>query len=186
MNIKSFTKLVLIILCAGNFCVAVSQTDNDHIRSWNDIQVSWEINKRIRALFGGTLRIGNNLSKVQETRFTPGFSVRVFKNFSVSTVVSFISAANASGRFRREYRPTIKLDYKKPLKHFTLGHRSTFEWRYRPGRDSWRYRPSFIFEKALPKSFLSGAKLFVVEDRFTILYRTDFRGTDSPSGSKKN
>ncbi|MEK7854658.1 MAG: DUF2490 domain-containing protein, partial [Acidobacteriota bacterium] len=68
--------------------------------------------------------------------------------------------------FRYEYRFTLRGIYRYEFDLLTVAHRSQIEYRYRPGANRWRYRPSITVEKAVPKSVVPGFKVFLTEEPF--------------------
>ena len=163
--LKVSISLILIIFCAT---FAGAQVDRDDNQSWNDLQVTIPVNKKVDVVLTGTVRFGKNISWVQDARATGGFVFKPIKDLTFSPSYTFIEARNSSGAFRREHRYVFYVRYKFPIKEFGLSHRSQFEYRDRqsPTLNSWRYRPSLTFEKELPKKWLKEAKFFMTEEPF--------------------
>ncbi len=184
--------LVLSVIAApaSTVCLAQGEVDNTDLASWNDLEVTVGINKKLDLNTVTTLRLDDNISRVDSYRFTVGVTVRPNSSFSLAPFTTFISSRNSAGRFRYEYRSGLKAVYKFPVKGFGLSHRSQIEHRSRPGRNSWRYRPSITLEKDLPESFAKGASVFFtvepiydsVSERFS---RTRYSGGMEKSLNKK-
>lgn len=158
--------LFILFLSAILSATASSQTDDSDFQSWNDLQVTIPITKKLDIYTAGTIQFGGNLSNVDNTRFSAGIAVKPVKHFSISPFMTFISRRNRNGNYRYEYRFVLRGGYKFDFEHFSLSHRSQIEYRFRPGTNTWRYRPSITFEKPLPKSFVPGLKLFVTDEPF--------------------
>ncbi len=145
---------------------AQSEPDDDDLQLWNDLEFNIPLNDKVVINTVGTLRLGENVSKVDSYRFTIGATYKPVKAFSLAPFTTFISSRASSGRYRYEYRHGIKARYMFPTKAFSLSHQSRVEHRSRPGRNSWRYRPSITIEKDLPESFVKGASVFLTEEPF--------------------
>lgn len=157
--------LLIIIVCSG-FAEAQNFTDDEDAQSWNDLQLTVAMSKRVDFYTSITERFGKNITKVTDSRFAVGFVFKPDKKWSFMPFYWNIQARNARGQFRQEHRFSLRVGYRFPFKSFGLSHRSTFEYRLRKPQNSWRYRPSLTFEKDIPKSFLPKAKLFVTEEVF--------------------
>ena len=145
---------------------AQSSLEESDIESWNDLQITAPITKHLDLYTVATLQVHDNISKVDNVRFGVGITAKAYKGFSITPFYTFMSDRNALNNFRYEYRPAVRAVYKYQFKHFALGHRSQIEYRFRPGRNSWRYRPSVAAEKVLPENWLKGAKLFTAIEPF--------------------
>ena len=156
--------LFLMFICP---VISLAQTvDSDDNQSWNEAQLTVPMTRQFDFLLSGTLRLGKNISRVNETRIGLGFVFKPLKDLSFSPSYQYITARNSSGKFRTENRLGFYARYRFPIKSFGLSHRSFFEWRIRTPRSSWRYRPSLTFEKDIPKKYIPGAKFFATEEVF--------------------
>lgn len=160
-----FVLATALILSIGSY----SQTpaaDNDDLQLWNDINVTVAVNEKLDLFFPLTFRWTKNLDRFNEGRVGAGIIYNPNKSFSVSPFYSHIRYRNSAGEFKTESRYQLRFVYKFPTKGFGLSHRSQFEYRVRPGANTWRYRPSITIEKELPKKFVSGLKIFATEEPF--------------------
>lgn len=155
-----------VCLCSTTY--GQSPDDDNDTQSWNDLQITIPVNKKVDVLLLATLRLGADISRVNEGRFGGGAAFKVHKNFSFSPTYLYIEARNTAGAFRTEHRLNFRGTYKFPVKRIEMSHRSIYEYRFRSSGNSWRYRPSLTLEKSLPKRFLSNAKIFVTEEPFYI------------------
>lgn len=163
----SYILLALVFLAAATAPhAAQSVLDDSDIQFWNDLQMTAPIAKNLDLFTVTTLQIHDNISKVDNIRFGVGVTAKPAKGFAVTPFLTFMSDRNILNNFRYEYRPTVRAVYKYQFKHFSLGHRSQFEYRFRPGRNSWRYRPSVAAEKPLPESWAKGIKIFAAAEPF--------------------
>ena len=165
MKIQSLT--VLTILLWG-ITSANAQTpplvDQDDIQSWNDLQLTVAMSKKVDFVTQVTGRLGKNISRLNDARFQIGFVLKPKTSWSFHPFYWFITARNSRSQFRIEHRLNFRVGYKFPIKRFGLSHRSWFEYRIRNSGNSWRYRPSLTFEKDLPKRF--NAKFYLTEEVF--------------------
>jgi hypothetical protein len=139
----------------------VQQDDN---QSWNDVQLTVPMSKKVDFVTQITGRFGKNISRLNDGRFQFGFVYKPDKKWSFHPFYWNIKARDSRSRFRIEHRLNFRIGYKFPIKKFGLSHRSWFEYRIRGTGNSWRYRPSLTFEKELPKKFKS--KFYVTEEVF--------------------
>lgn len=161
-----FYIFVLGIFFSASLSRDVRAQDDEDIQSWNDLQITVPVTKKVDFYTSVTLRLGNNITWLQDGRYAAGFTWKINKAWSVTPFYWYISARNASAHFRVEHRASLRIDYKFPFKTFGLSHRSTFERRYRAAGDTWRYRPSLKFEKELPKDWITAAKFYINEEPF--------------------
>ncbi|HEX8289703.1 MAG TPA: DUF2490 domain-containing protein [Pyrinomonadaceae bacterium] len=138
----------------------------DDLQSWNDVQITVPMTKKVDFQTTFTARFGKNISRVNDSRFAIGFVLKPTKSLSFHPFFLRVDARNANSRFRPEHRLNLRAAYRFPTKKFGLLHRSLFEYRLRQPRNSFRYRPSITFEKAVPKNFIPKATFFVTEEVF--------------------
>lgn len=146
----------------------MAQQDNDEIQSWNDIQLTVPVTKKVDFTLVGTARFGSNIRRLNEARIAPGFVFKLNKAFSLAPSYAAIVTRNSSGQFRDEHRFSIRGSYKFPTKSIDVSHRSTYEYRVRTSGNSWRYRAAIVLERDLPKKFLSNSKIFAIEEVFYV------------------
>lgn len=168
---KSVLAIAFAVSLLTGITIAVSAQntsppDNDDIQSWNDLQLTVKMHKRVDFYMAVTGRFGKDISRVNETRFAIGYIFKPTASFSIMPFYWYINARNAAGSFRIEHRLNLRFVYKFPLKNIGISHRSWFEYRIRSTGNSWRYRPSITIEKALPKSFGNGIKAYLTEEPF--------------------
>ena len=169
MNPFSRYSLLLAISALSYFSAfaqTAAVTDNDDVQSWNDVNITVAISKKFDLFVPLTLRVTKDISRLNEARSGGGIVFKPNKAIAITPFYSFIRARNSSGKFRTEHRYHLRFVYKFPTKGFGLSHRSQFEYRVRPGVNTWRYRPSITLERELPKSLGKGLKLFVTEEPF--------------------
>lgn len=168
LRTKPFLRLLLLFIIAFAGTVSLVAQDDEDTQSWNDLQISIPVNKKVDWLLFGTLRFSRQLKNPSETRLGSGVNWKATKEFSVSPTYLYIETRNLAGQFRTEHRLSLRGVYKFPVKAFGLSHRSVYEYRIRSSGNTWRYRPSLTVEKNLPKSFIADAKLFVTEEVFYV------------------
>ncbi len=169
MRLKAiFIWLVLTIIFSNAFAKAQipAPQDDEDIQSWNDVQLTVPLSKQFDFLTGATMRIGKNISRVNEGRYLIGFAWKPHRAFSITPFYFYIKARNSAGRFRIEHRLNLRASYKFPIKSFGLTHRSMFEYRMRRPVNTWRYRPSLTFDKEIPEKIITKAKFYITEEPF--------------------
>lgn len=169
---RSLFRLILLsslfVVTFGTVVRSQTAIDDDDTQSWNDLQLTVKLNAHFDLTTKLTGRFGRNISRLNDGRYQIGFVWKPTKSISVSPFYWFVYARNAAGKFTVENRLNLAVTYKFPVKSFGLSHRSWYEYRVKASGNSWRYRPSLTFEKALPEKFLSKAKFFITEEPFYV------------------
>ena len=148
-----------IVTLAANATRARAQDDED-VQSWNDIQLTTAITKKIDVFFKITMRFGKNVSRLTDARFAFGTVLKPVKSLSISPFYWSIEARNTAGLYKTEHRLNLSATYRLPIKKFGLTHRSTYEYRIRAVK-SWRYRAQMTFDKDIPKHVVPDVKFFI-------------------------
>lgn len=146
--------------------VAQKTNDDDDFQSWNDLQLTVAMAKKVDLFTQLTGRFGNNISQFSDGRFAFGFVLKPTKSLSITPFYWYIRARNASGALRTENELNLRGVYRFPTKGFGLSHRSQYEYRMRSPQNSWRYRAMLTVDKDIPKKILPKAKLFVADEVF--------------------
>ncbi len=159
--------LATILICfAALFADSQTTTDDEDVQSWNDVQLTVPINERFDFYTSFTARFGKNISRLNEARYAAGIVYHPNKAWSFQPFYWFIDARNSRSQFRREHRYSLRVSYHLPFKKISLTHRSLFEYRRREPQNSFRYRPSIMFDKDIPKNIIPKAKFFISEEVF--------------------
>ena len=140
--------------------------DDKDIQSWDDVNLTVPVNKKVDLYFPVTFRFDKNVSTLHEGRIGGGLIFKPHKSFSIAPTYLFIQTRNSAGVFKTENRLTLGLIYRFPTKSFGLAHRSLFEYRMRASGNTWRYRPSITIDKHLPDKWVHGLKLYATEEPF--------------------
>lgn len=165
MKINSLTGLIILlwvsISVSGQTPSLVAQDD---IQSWNDVQLTVPMSKKLDFWTTVTMRFGKNISRLNDGRYAIGVIFKPTKNLTFQPFYWGINARNSRSQFRIEHRLNLRIGYKFPIKKFGLSHRSWVEYRMRGVGNSWRYRPSLTFEKDI--KFIPKTKFYVTEEPF--------------------
>lgn len=161
-----FIGLLFVATAAMLEAQATTPTDNDDLQSWNDLQLTVALNKKVDFSTALTLRFGKDISRLNDRRIAVGFIFKPTKYLSFQPFYWSIAARNSAGQFRNEHRLNLRAVIKFPVKVLGISHRSWFEYRIRSVGNTWRYRPSITIEKELPKKFVEGLKVFATEEPF--------------------
>lgn len=141
LPILPFLFLTATLLCAGGRAGAQTPVPKSDTQSWNDIQLTIPLDKKVDFLIQGTLRLGGNLSTPVDERWGFGFNYKLNKYVTLSELYFHREARPPKGRHEVEERLTLGATLSKPLGKFTLSDRNFFERRWRqPQVDAWRYR----------------------------------------------
>jgi len=110
-------------------------------QSWNDVQFTVPMTKKVDFVLLGTLRLGDNLTTPVDERFGFGFNYKLNKYVTLTEAVFGREAKLPFGRREHELRVIFGPTLQKPFGKFTLSDRNWFEHRWRePQVDAWRYR----------------------------------------------
>lgn len=136
-----FLLLTAILLLTTGQARGQARVPKTDTQSWNDVQLTVPISKKVDFLIQGTLRMGGNLSKAVDERWGFGFNYKLNKYVTFSELYSHREARPPNGRHEVEERLTVGATLRKPIGKFTLSERNSVERRWRqPQVDSWRYR----------------------------------------------
>jgi hypothetical protein len=129
------------MLCATGRALSQIPVPKSDTQSWNDVQFTIPVSKKVDFLIQGTLRIGGNLSKAVDERWGFGFNYKLNKYVTLSELYFHREARPPNGRHEVEERLTLGATFRKPIGKFTLSDRNSVERRWRqPQVDAWRYR----------------------------------------------
>jgi hypothetical protein len=110
-------------------------------QSWNDVQFTVPMTKKVDFVLLGTLRLGDNLTTPVDERFGLGFNYKLNKYVTLTEAVFGREAKLPFGRREHELRVIFGPTLQKAFGKFTLSDRNWFEHRWRePQVDAWRYR----------------------------------------------
>lgn len=163
-------KFTLAVVASALFSVAAAaqttqvRADED-IQSWNDVQLTMPLAKKVDFFTKLTLRFGKNITRLNDGRYTIGLVLKPSKALSISPFFGYINARNGGGDFRIENRLSLSATYRFPIKKFGLTHRSTYEYRMR-AVNTWQYRAQMTFDKDIPKHIIRHTKFFFGDEVF--------------------
>jgi Protein of unknown function (DUF2490) len=141
MRTSKFNSLLIfgLLLCAAHAAAQVPEKDT---QSWNDVQLTIPMTRKVDFLIQGTLRVGDNLTSPVDERWGVAFNYKFNKYLTLGQSFFSRNARAPHARIReREDRLTLGAMLQKPIGKFTLSDRNAFERRWRaPQVDAWRYR----------------------------------------------
>lgn len=158
--------VILAVLLSIEIGAQSAPADDTDLQLWNDVQLKVPVNDKFDVNTEFTARIKNNISLTDTFRLKIGVTYKPTKDLSVAPFTTFISTRNAQGHFRYEYRSGLDAVYRFPVPKVRVSHRSRFEHRIRPGRNSWRYRPSITVKVPLSEKLVRNTSIFVTEEPF--------------------
>jgi len=116
----------------------VPETDN---QSWNDLQITVPMTKKVDFTTQLTLRLGDNVTQTVDQRWGIGFVFKLNKYLSFNPSYFHREARPPNARHESEDRATLGTTIRIPAGKFTISDRSWFERRWRePQVEAWRYR----------------------------------------------
>ncbi len=133
--------LTAILLYTSGLVSAQTRVPKADTQSWNDVQLTIPLSKKVDFLVQGTLRLGGNLSKAVDERWGFGFNYKLNKFVTLNELYFHREARPPNGKYEVEERLTLGVTLRKPIGKFSLIDRNWFERRWRePQVDAWRYR----------------------------------------------
>lgn len=157
----------LILFClSGRVCAQATAPPEKDFQSWNDLQLTIPMSKRVDFVFQGTLRMGGNISKPVDERVGIGFAFKIGKYLTFNPSYLHREARAPQGRPESEERVTLGATARFPVGKFTLSDRNLFERRFRdPQGNSTRYRNRLQVEHPF-KVEKQKFTFFVIEEVF--------------------
>lgn len=155
---------ILLVCTAFLGISAQTATKEEDFQSWNDVQLTAPLGKRVEVVMTGTFRFGNNVQRLVDRRIGIAFNFKPTVWLTLQPGYTNIVTTPRPGRERTENRLSFAVVYKFPFKKFTLTDRSLFERRLRSPRNATRYRNRLLFEIPLKKFY--DIKFFVSEEVF--------------------
>jgi hypothetical protein len=101
---KKIFFVLALICCGALFADAQTITDDEDVQSWNDVQLTIPINKEFDFYTSLTLRLGKNITRLNDGRYAVGVVYHPNKFWSFQPFYWFINARNARGQFKAEHR----------------------------------------------------------------------------------
>ena len=131
----------IILVCATHAAAQTSRVPETDNQSWNDLQITIPLSKKVDVQTQTTIRLGDNATQTADQRLGFGFVIKVNKYLSFNPFYFHREARPPNGRHEREDRGTLGATVRFPLGKFTIADRNWFERRWRePQVDAWRYR----------------------------------------------
>src|SRR5215203_2950915 len=103
----------LIIFCFGiSFTNAQTTADEEDFQSWNDVQLTIPVNKRVDFIVTGTLRFGDNVQELVDRRIGGALNFKVNNWLSIQPGYTNIITTPVVGSRRNENRLSLAATYK--------------------------------------------------------------------------
>src|SRR5712671_7063789 len=132
--------LAAMFVCAGD-SRAQTKVPKADTESWNDVQLTIPLSRKVDFLIQGTVRIGDNLTAPVDERWGFGFNYRIQKYLTLNELYFHREATPPKGKHEYEDRLSFGATLNIPIGRFTISNRNWFERRWRePQVDAWRYR----------------------------------------------
>ena len=134
--------LSMMWTCAPREVCAQSRVPETDNQSWNDVQLTIPMTKKVDFLLQTTWRFGGNFfGTAVDERWGAGFNYKLSKYVTLNELYFHREAKPPNGKQEHEERLSFGATFQGPIGNFTLSDRNWFERRWRePQVDSWRYR----------------------------------------------
>src|SRR5258706_7890665 len=115
-----------LLVCAapGSAQSRVPESDN---QSWNDLQLTIPMAKKVDFTTQITLRLGDNVTQTADQRWGIGFVFKVNKYLSFNPFYFHREAQPPNGRHEYEDRATLGATVRLPAGKFTIANRNWFD-----------------------------------------------------------
>jgi len=133
--------LIVFLFADGIAAQSRPTVPKSDFQSWNDLQITIPMTKKVDFTMQLTGRFGDNVSQIADTRWGVGWVFKVNKYLSFNPFYFRREARPPNGRHESEDRLTLGATLRIPIHKFTLVKRNWFERRERsPQVNAWRYR----------------------------------------------
>jgi len=132
----------MVLTIAGKIEAQANQVPKSDNQSWNDLQISISMTKKVDFTTQLTGRFGDNITQLVDLRYGVGWVFRPNKYLSFNPFYFHREARPPNGKHESEDRLTLGATVRfPPVGKFTLADRNWFERRWRdPQVNAWRYR----------------------------------------------
>lgn len=131
----------LILFLSGQVAPQSPQSEpREDTQSWNEIELSVPLNKKVDLEFYGQLRVGRHLSHLVDERAGFGFSFKPNKYLTIEPGYRYIAAQPVAGKSTRENRLSLEATVSVPIKGFTISDRNLIDRRLRSSGNTTQYR----------------------------------------------
>ena len=107
---KRTATIVIFTLAMYIGHVRAQLQDEEDNQSWNDLQLTLPVNDYFEFNTAVTMRLGKNITRVNDSRWAFGFTVKPNKAFSIQPFYWHIRARNAISQFKTEHRLNLRGD----------------------------------------------------------------------------
>ena len=144
-QLRYYPIFLLLALFPNNGGHLLAQTGQSDTQSWNDIQLSAALSKKIDFNLVGTFRFGDNIRKLVDRRVAVGFTFKAGKYLLFAPSYTNISTNSPTGRGATENRLSFASTVRAPFGKLVISDRNLFERRWR-AINATRYRNRLQFE----------------------------------------
>ncbi len=135
-----FVALLIFGLDYGAFSQSVRATNSD-LQSWNEVQVTAPITKKLSGVFSGVFRLGDHVQRPTDERIGFQFSYKANKNFTFASGFLYRATQPTSTRKAYETRLLEILTINIPVRKYNFSNRNQYEYHFvNSRRDVWWYR----------------------------------------------
>ena len=132
--------LIGVLVCPAQVTAQSRVPESDN-QSWNDLQITIPMAKKVDFTTQLTLRLGDNVTQTADQRWGIGFVFKPNKYLSFNPFYFHREARPPNGGHESEDRATLGATVRIPAGKFTISNRNWFERRWRtPQVSAWRYR----------------------------------------------
>lgn len=121
-------------------------TPREDAQSWNEIELTLPLDKKVDFEFYGQLRLGRNFSRFVDERVGFGVSFKPNKYLTIEPSYRRIYSQPVAGRNNRENRFSLEATVSVPVKGFTVSDRNLIDRRLRSSGNTTQYRNRFQVE----------------------------------------
>jgi hypothetical protein len=165
-KMKRISAFLLIFIFAISVCAQSEPTEpRRDFQSWNEIELSVPLGKKVDLEFYGQFRLGRNLSHFVDERAGFGISFKPNKYLTIEPGYRRIAAQPVAGKSTRENRFSLEATVSVPVGKFTVSDRNLVDRRLRSSGNTTQYRNRLQVERPFKISDTE-IKLFVSNEVF--------------------
>lgn len=163
---KRTSAFLLMFIFAVNICAQSQlQEPREDAQSWNEIELSVPLHKKVDLEFYGQVRFGRNFTHFVDERAGFGLSFKPNKYLTVEPTYKRIASQSFAGKTSYENRLSLGATVSLPLGKFTVSDRNLVDRRLRSSGNTTQYRNRLQVEHPFKISDTK-LKLFVSDEVF--------------------
>jgi hypothetical protein len=162
---------VVFLFCGWALPQSLPSNLLDDTQFWSSLQLSAALSQRADLILIGSLRVGDDVSRLVYERGSAGVTLKVGKHVTLTPMYGYVATQTIPGAHTGEHRVSLDSTMTFGLGRFVLSDRNMLERRFLPIVHSSRYRNAVQISRPVR---LGGITLWpFVSDEITYDWRVD-------------